>query len=1165
MARLRWIELLSGLLCATSALAYTPGSGTVLSDNFNGTTLNTDWERPNGFGGNPSPWTLFLDGTDRVLYADGIGPGPNSPTRHWTRRWFQPVTAVGFSAAFEYRAELGNGYVFDLEVEERAPVARKVRLRVNAQGAVSLWRTEAGVPVQLATTANNAIPANQKRWIRFQIDPDASGHPRLRARIWATSAASETSTWNLDVLDTLDTVDHVNRMELSADGPKNVETWVDDLDLFGDVSIGVASSIHTIYLMEASHLDIGFTEPPDTVEAFEKSSLDQVLVNLDADPDYRWFIEEAWDLDRWWERSSDTERQNMVAKLQSGRIALGAGYASLHTTAAGHEELTRNVYWASRFAREHQIPLRTFVQDDVPGATFAIPEVLARSGIEFYVGGMNTPFGGRITSPSHGDRPFWWVGPDGSRVLTWITFDSYAEGLDYGFSFFDDLAALRVKLGKKLPEQEEAGYDYPELLMMRAFDNHYQGLHQRDLVDQWNATYGNPHFVLATPEEFFDHMLATYGEAAFPSFSGDFGAAWSASHAGAQHTESMVRASHRAARAAEALIAAGSTIDGAPAPRASIDLMYRNMLQVDEHSGAGGWPGYFTPEEMQRNNTIHLGYAQSALDLSSGLLDEGLDRALAELPAQGDAVAVVNALGRARDGVARVALPAPLFASTFRLVERGGAEIVYQKLPATSEIAFRATALPALGYRVYDIVPGTPTATPQGMLTATATTLENDLYRLVVDPADGSLTSLYDKARGREMIDPASAYDFNELASNVKSQIDAAQPPVASPPAGASVTIDAGGPILASLRVTRTGTPHVETIYRLSRGEDRVEIENVLDRAQMPYVTNATAVRAYTVTLPFDIHAFEIRTETTTRFLNPLADGFPRDTVFDWHNVEHTLAFHDALRGVLYAVDSVDAHSFERYSTFPPPSWAHANALVISRLDDKSDEYQFADNSVGPYEIEPGTSPLYRSTHVIRATAPSFDPAEASRFGFEALNAPATRLLAHRPGNLPDDTASFFSVDPPGVLLYTVKNAEDGPGVVFRLTELAGAPATATIASSVLTLSSPERIRQNETGTGTPLATSGGGIVVPLAPFETATVRASAAPGWAPVVLTVDKDAASGTVELRWTGGVAPYTVRRAGDARFTLGVATPYDEQPAAAYDDPTLADGNDAFYLVK
>ena len=99
--------------------------------------------------------------------------------------------ATTFSAAFEYRAELGTSYVFDLEVEQRAPVLRKYRLRVDAAGALSLWRTEGGVFAVRASTAAGAIPANQKRWIRLAVEADPSGHPRVRARVWSGSASGE--------------------------------------------------------------------------------------------------------------------------------------------------------------------------------------------------------------------------------------------------------------------------------------------------------------------------------------------------------------------------------------------------------------------------------------------------------------------------------------------------------------------------------------------------------------------------------------------------------------------------------------------------------------------------------------------------------------------------------------------------------------------------------------------------------------------------------------------------------------------------------------------------------------------------------------------------------------------------------------------------------------
>jgi len=319
------------------------------------------------------------------------------------------------------------------------------------------------------------------------------------------------------------------------------------------------------------------------------------------------------------------------------------------------------------------------------------------------------------------------------------------------------------------------------------------------------------------------------------------------------------------------------------------------------------------------------------------------------------------------------------------------------------------------------------------------------------------------------------------------------------------------------------------------------------------------------VTLPFDIHAFQMRTETTTRFLDPLSDGFARDSYFDWHNAEHTIAFWDAAKGALCAVNAVDAHAFEHFNTIAFTSWPHTNALLLSRLEDRTDEYQFADGSIGPYTIEPGAPTILKSTHVIRGSAPGFDPAAASRFGFEALNALETRLLTHRPGNLPGATASFFSIDPPGTLLYTVKNADDGDGLIFRMTELTGAATTASLTSQTFALSGPEIAPQSENPGGTPLGMSSNAVAVPLQPYQTATVRVRVAPSWAPITLFVDKDAASGAVKLHWTGGVAPYTVDRADDAAFTSGLATPDDEQSAPAFDDYVLGDGVSHFYLVK
>ena len=93
----------------------------------------------------------------------------------------------------------------------------------------------------------------------------------------------------------------------------------------------------------------------------------------------------------------------------------------------------------------------------------------------------------------------------------------------------------------------------------------------------------------------------------------------------------------------------------------------------------------------------------------------------------------------------------------------------------------------------------------------------------------------------------------------------------------------------------------------------------------------------------------------------------------------------------------------------------------------------------------------------------------------------------------------------------------------------------------------------------------GNGVLIPLGAFETATIRVRAAPSWTPITLRADKDAASGSVRLTWGGGTPPYTVQRAADAAFSLGVTTLVDEQAVATHDDPTLLDGSNAFYLVR
>ena len=92
------------------------------------------------------------------------------------------------------------------------------------------------------------------------------------------------------------------------------------------------------------------------------------------------------------------------------------------------------------------------------------------------------------------------------------------------------------------------------------------------------------------------------------------------------------------------------------------------------------------------------------------------------------------------------------------------------------------------------------------------------------------------------------------------------------------------------------------------------------------------------------------------------------------------------------------------------------------------------------------------------------------------------------------------------------------------------------------------------------LTTDGGG-------YESLTWFRSYAEGC--TTLSVNKNLASGMVELSWSGGVSPFTILRAEDPALIGGRTTLLDEAPATTLADPVLADpvladGRSYFYLV-
>ncbi|MFQ5869115.1 MAG: hypothetical protein ACE5JC_04350, partial [Candidatus Zixiibacteriota bacterium] len=176
----------------------------------------------------------------------------------------------------------------------------------------------------------------------------------------------------------------------------------------GDKSEGISSSIRYLYIIQMTHLDIGFTDPQNVVARKCKETIDDAIELCYQDPDYKWTIETLWQWEQWWKRSSSAQRQELIQLIERGRIGLCAGYASMHSGFLGAEEINRFLYPAKVAAGLCSTPpLETIIQDDVPGYAWGLPSVLEKSHVKYMVTGINTWIGGGTSIP-RAENPFYW-------------------------------------------------------------------------------------------------------------------------------------------------------------------------------------------------------------------------------------------------------------------------------------------------------------------------------------------------------------------------------------------------------------------------------------------------------------------------------------------------------------------------------------------------------------------------------------------------------------------------------------------------------------------------------------------------------------------------------------------------------------------------------------
>lgn len=874
-------------------------------------------------------------------------------------------------------------------------------------------------------------------------------------------------------------------------------------------------------VMNGVHLDNGYHYNQAITRQIVDAYIDQAVAQCQATANYadhekfRWTVEVGWIMHNYLQERSAAQIDALGKCVRSGQIEVTAAYSNQLTDLASTEQMVRSLDKGTRaFADKFGVPVTGAIQNDVTGVSGQFIQLLAQQGVKVLVNGTNPGHTGANNLKFDGQNVptvFNWQAPDGSKVLTFFGMDGYfdlywriSRNIQCALSARMDDCGRGSPTLPYVPKAPPADYTaltnelaagvagdlvglqvakYPQSVYpMLAFLDTVPPLNGfSDLLRKYNQEYSYPRIVMSTPSRYYADASTPRGAtspsgytpdstsktmAELPVRSGDYTNWWSdgAGSSPVETGENML-AQLRTTNA-ETLGTLASVTKPDPNRNCLVESAYQNQQMWTEHTwGTEGlhYPSNQWPLKKQYGDKSNR-FSQNAMDSATTALAAQISRS-----GTTPGVTVVNPLSWSRTDVVTATVPSGWAG---RLVDATtGTAVAYQAIDAT-HIQFVAANVPAVGYRVYNLESSANTAgPPDAALSWNASTgvLENQYYKVTISTTTGIITSIVEKATGRQLVDSASSFKMNQYvyrpnAGRSNFAYGGAPSSAANQwsPSGATVAQQAAGPVSITIGVTYPNTPGGKDAAGKSTGVESGGSKITL-RANTPRIEITNSINKSSTTAPEEIYysfPFEVdNPKVTYEGLGApveLGAGQMSGAAMDWQS---TLSYSDVSNGtggVRLMTPNAPLVEFGDIKTMKlisrpgridtptaadPSSVLPANGSVFSWVYNNLWSTNYNAASPGPMSFD----------YAITSHNGGFDAVAATHDGWGS-QAPlrAVALPASQAGIYPGTSQSLASVDAANVKLVTLKQASpNNPAAVYpmtaRLLEVKGQAGTAQL------------------------------------------------------------------------------------------------------------------------
>ncbi|MGA8090726.1 MAG: polysaccharide lyase family protein [Terracidiphilus sp.] len=808
----------------------------------------------------------------------------------------------------------------------------------------------------------------------------------------------------------------------------------------------------TLFLVPHVHLDVGYTDYQAKVSAIQSRILDEAIDLVEKHPSFRFSTDGEWNLEQYLQTRTPAEKERIVQAIKQQKIFLPAQSSNVLTGFPTAETLIRSLYPSANFSRTHGTPLNYANITDVPSYSWSYASILAAAGIPYFFAGSNNDrapvlLQGHLNENS----PFWWEGPDGGKVLMWYSRHYMQMQFLFGLPPFTQTGEEVLPLFLQM-------YQHPSYRASAAIifgtqvENTDLFPQQAELADQWNAIYAYPHIEYSGFHDALAGIAAQFGDA-IPTVRGDGGPYWEDGIGSDALYAAIERENESRAPSAEKLATISTLVNPRLAVnRDELNSMWANMVLMDEHTWTS-WNSVSDPDSDEAIEQLRVkdSRATSAADQRSDIL-RGSMAALADSIAAGvDSLIVFNPLNWKRDGQVAMDLDKGM-----EIVDRATKQavpyVVLHEGPSFRRVEFRATGVPAVGYKVFELrTAHSPSPTPQ---TTTSTTIESPFYRIELDSSSGSIRSMYDKQLNKELVDTNSPWRFGQYVyvsggdeepnSILQYRAVSPKPELHPHPArnGRLISVErTPWGWRAQLESSAENTPQIHTEIRVYDGEKKVELIEDLDKK--PELKKEAVYFAF----PFAMTHPRFQYEIQNGVVDPARDMYP-GAGHEWFSVQHWVSVEQD--GASATVMPLDA-SLVTLGDINRGEWPTSFGQRPGNI------FSYVMNNYWHTNYRAAQGGNFRFRYVITSAAQT-DPAALSRVAWEEatplekdqIRSQDKALDLPRPLN--GNEGSFISIDDADLLLDTWKPAEDGNGTVLRLIDLGGQPRTVTINVSLISL-----------------------------------------------------------------------------------------------------------------